>query len=404
MKVIICGAGIAGLSLAQRLAVKGAHVVILEKAPGPRPGGYMIDFFGPGYDAAETMGVLPRIVELGYHIDEVAYCDDAGRRRTGLRYERFAKAAGGRVISVLRPDLERALREHLPADVDLRYGRTITEVENRADGVTVSLDDGSTLTGDLLVGCDGIHSTVRALVFGTEDQYLRYLGFHTAAFTFDDPTAHAEVNGRFCLTDSLHRAMGFYGLRDGRVAVFAVHPTADPTVPHDVRATLRKEYRGLGWIAPRALASCPTPEQVYYDQVAQVVMPRWSSGRVTLLGDAAYAVSLLAGQGAALAVAGAYVLAEHVTRAPSIEAGTAGYEQALRPVVLDKQETARKGVRWFVPATRTQRWLRHVAFAAAGLPVVDRIVAGALVGKPTAIIADLTSRAARPTLTGNHPT
>ncbi|GAB1692867.1 FAD-dependent monooxygenase [Krasilnikovia sp. M28-CT-15] len=404
MRVIICGAGIAGLALAQRLDAQGAAVTVLEKAPGPRAGGYMIDFFGPGYDAAEAMGVLPRILELGYHIDDLAYRDDAGRRRATLRFARFAKAAGGRVISVMRPDLERALRESLPDRVDLRYGNTLTAVDNHADGVTVTLHDGSRLDADLLVGCDGIHSTVRALAFGPESDYLRYLGFHTAAFTFTDPVARDAVGDRVGMTDSLHRAMGFYGLRDGRVAVFAVHPAPDPALPGDPRAALRREYRDLGWIAPRALAACPPPEQVYYDQVAQVVMPAWTRGRTTLLGDAAYAVSLLAGQGAALAVAGAYVLGEHLDRAASVEAALAGYEQALRPVVLDKQETARKGVRWFVPTTRTQLRLRHAALAAARLPIADRLVATALIGKPTAIIADLADRAHRPALVPSHRT
>jgi 2-polyprenyl-6-methoxyphenol hydroxylase-like FAD-dependent oxidoreductase len=387
VKVIICGAGIAGLALAQQLDASGADVVVLEKAPGPRAGGYMIDFFGPGYDAAEAMGVLPRIVELGYRIEELAYCDDSGRRRAALRFQRFARAAGGRVISVMRPDLERALREHRRLDV--RFARTLTSVQDRPRGLTVTLDDGDRLTADLLVGCDGIHSAVRALVFGPERDHLRFLGFHTAAFSFVDPVAHAEVDGRFCMSDTLHRAMGFYGLRDGRVAVFAVHRADTTTLPADARAAMPREYGTLGWIAPRALAACPPSDQVYYDQVAQVVMPSWSRGRVALLGDAAYAVSLLAGQGAALAVAGAYVLATELTRSGSVDVALAAYERALRPVVLDKQETARKSVGWFVPANPGQLRLRRAALALAGLPFTDRLIARALVGKPTALISDL---------------
>ncbi|WP_199516683.1 FAD-dependent monooxygenase [Nucisporomicrobium flavum] len=392
MKAIISGAGIAGLALARQLHAHGAQVTMIEKAPGPRTGGYMLDFFGPGYDAAEAMGILPGILRLGYQVEELAYCDDSGRRRAGLRYARFAKAAGGRVVSIRRPDLEQVLRDHLPAGVDLRHATTISAVDNRADGVTVTSDDGSTLAADLLVGCDGVHSGVRALVFGPDADYVRDLGLHTAAFTFDDPQAHAEVAGRFCLTDTLHRTMGFYALRDGRVAVFAVHPSAEHTLPADPRAALRAEYGALGWIAPRALAACPPSEQVYYDRVAQVVMPSWTRRRTVLLGDAAYAVSLLAGQGASLAVAGAYVLAERLARGASIEAGLAGYERALRPVVLDKQATGRKSRRWFLPATRTQRWLRRASLALAGLPLADRLVAGALVGKPTAMIAEQARR------------
>ncbi|TDC78884.1 FAD-dependent oxidoreductase [Micromonospora sp. KC606] len=400
MKVIICGAGIAGLALAQRLGSSGTEVTVLEKAPGPRTGGYMMDFFGPGYDAAEAMGLLPSIRAQGYHVEELAYCDELGRRRAGLGYGQFAKAVGGRLVSLMRPDLERALREHLPADVTVRHASTITAVDNRADGVTVTLNDGSTLHADLLVGCDGIHSTVRAQVFGPEHHFLRHLGYHTAAFSFDDPAAHADIAGRFCMTDTPHRAMGFYGLHGSRVAVFAVQRTDDAGLPVDARAALRREYGSLGWIAPAALAACPPPQQVYYDQVAQAEVPSWSRGRVVLLGDAAHAVSLLAGQGASLAVAGAYVLGEELVRCDSVETALASYERALRPVVLDRQRTARRSARWFVPATRGGLRLRRAALVLARLPLTDRLAAGAVVGRPTTVIAEL--RAARRPVSPGH--
>ena len=371
MKVLISGAGIAGLALAHRLGTLGHEVVVLEQATGPRTTGYMIDFFGPGYDAAERMGVLPRLLELGYRVDEAAYVDARGRRVAGLRFDRLAKAVDGRLVSIMRPDVERAFREDLPAGVTLRFGARVVGVQDGATGVDVRLADGSAVSGDLLVGADGVHSAVRRLVFG--DGHVRYLGFHTAAFTFDDPSVHALVADRFCVTDTVGRQVGFYGLRDGRVAAFTVHRTPSPDLPADPRAEVVRVYGSLGWVVPRALARCP--EEIYYDQVAQVRLPRWSSGRVVLVGDACGAVSLLAGQGASLGIGGAYVLADNLD-------DLAAYERAWRPVVLEKQQVARSGARWFLPASPWRLRARRVAMRLSSLPGIDRAVATSLVGKP----------------------
>jgi 2-polyprenyl-6-methoxyphenol hydroxylase-like FAD-dependent oxidoreductase len=241
-----------------------------------------------------TAAVLPRLRELGYRVNEARFVDATGRRRGGLRYTRFARSVDGRLLSIMRPDLELALRERLPDSVDLRFATSLAGVEDGPDGVRVTLADGQALSADLLVGADGIHSTVRRLVVGEERDHLRYLGFHTAAFT--------------------------------------VHRAADPALPADSRAALRAEYSSLDWVVPDALAQCPPPDEVYYDQVAQIQAPRWRRGRVVLVGDAAYAVSLLAGQGASLAVAVETVLDD--------------YEQLWRPVAEEKQRAGRDAIRW----------------------------------------------------------
>ncbi len=401
MRAVICGAGIAGLAAAQRLSALGWEVVVLERAPGARTQGYLLDFFGAGFDAAEAMGILPRLRELRYRVEEARFIDAHGRRRARLRYARFADAVAGRLLSIMRPDLERVLREHLPDGVELRYATSPTRVEHRGDGVDLTLTDGRVLHGDLLVGADGIHSTVRGLVFGEEREHLRYLGFHTAAFTFDDPAIHARLGDRFCLTDSVDRQMGLYGLRDGRVAAFTVHRAADPTLPRDPRAALLAEHGSLGWVVPRALAHCPPAGELYYDQVAQIRMPGWHRGRVVLLGDAAHAVSLLAGQGASLAVAGAFVLAEQLRRTGSVETALDRYEQVWRPVVEEKQRAGRKAARWFLPRSATQLHLRRVMLAASGLPGLNRLGAASLAGRQTTLITELRGQPGH--TTGNEP-
>lgn len=343
----------------------------------------MVDFFGPGYDAAEAMGLLPRLGELGYQVDEVAYVDEGGRRRAGLDYGRFAQGVGGRLLSIMRPDLERALREALPGRVDVRYGTGPRHVEETGDGVSVTLVDGRVEHADLLVGADGIHSTVRRLVFGAEDRFLRHLGFHTAAFVLDAPGLLPEVDGRFCLTDTVGRQMGFYGLRDGNVAVFAVHRSTEHEHPDDARAALRAEYGGLGWLVPRALERCPPHGELYYDHVAQIVMDKWSRGRTVLTGDAAHAVSLLAGQGASLGVAGACVLAEELGRGGSVVEGVAAYERRWRPVAEDRQRAGRAAAEWFLPSTEARLRVRRAAMRLSALPGVSRLLMRSLSGKPS---------------------
>ncbi|MCX4426440.1 FAD-dependent monooxygenase [Streptomyces mirabilis] len=392
MKAVICGAGIAGLSLAGRLHnVLGWEVVVVEKAPGPRTEGYMIDFFGPGYDAAEAMGVLPWLEELGYPISGAAFVDDQGRCRARLGYDQFARSLNGRLLSIMRPDLELALRERLSFAVGLRFGVGPAHIDASTHGVRVTLTDGSSVDADLLVGADGIHSTVRALAFGEEQRYVRHLGYHTAAFTFDDPEAHAELGDRFCLTDTVGRQMGLYALRDGKVAAFIVHHATEPCRPDDTRAALRREYGSLGWLVPRALANCPPPSRIYYDQVAQTDLPSWSRGRVVLIGDACHAVSLLAAQGASLAIAGAYILADQLARSRSIEEALAGYERLWRPVITRRQRSARRTARWFLPASPRQLRLRRLGLRSVGLPGASRIAGTALAGRQRPYLRQLAS-------------
>lgn len=379
MRAIICGAGISGLSAAAFLARDGWQVLVVEQAGGPRPQGYMIDFFGPGWQAAASLGILPRLHELGYQIQRLDYVDRRGKARATLPFSDLARVARGGLTSILRPDLELAIRENLPSGVDLRYGRTVAAVGQSTHSVAVTLDDGHVLNADLLIGADGVHSAVRELVFGPEEEFFHYLGFQVAAYSFADPELAARIGDRVAATDTRDEAMFFYRLRDGGITAMAVHRAGSPVLPDDPQALVRRKYGSLGWVCPAAVEHCP--EDPYYDQVAQIRMPRWHTGRVVLLGDAAAAVSLLAGQGASLGMAAAQVLAEELQRHTRIGTALASFEARVRPLVVDQQKAGVSAAQWFVPATRYASFVRRTAIRLARVPGMTRLISSALVGK-----------------------
>ncbi len=285
MRVVICGAGIAGLTLGWWLGRDSWDVVIVEKATGVRDEGYMIDFMSSGWDVAERMGLITRLRQIAYDIPGVQWIDETGRTQARIDYESFARMLGGRLLSLMRGDLEHVLFKALPASVDLRFGITIESIRDGTDKIEVTLSDGTLEEAELVVGADGIHSRVRALVFGEESQFRRYLGYHTAAYVFEDPAAVKALEGQFKIMALPARQAGFYPLRAGRVAAFFAHVAENPELPADPVAQLCQIYGDLGWLVPTGLAHAAKLPGIYYDQIAQIEMPRWTLGHVALVGE-----------------------------------------------------------------------------------------------------------------------
>jgi 2-polyprenyl-6-methoxyphenol hydroxylase-like FAD-dependent oxidoreductase len=392
MKAVVVGAGIAGLVTARQLGLAGWDVELLEKSAAPRPDGYMMDFFGPGLEAAERIGLYPRLAAAAYHVEALEYVDKAGQPTSSLDYSRFARLAGGKVLSLLRPDMERAalaaLEDVARDRLRVRYGAPVAQVWTGDGGVRVAVEDTPEVTfaGDVLVGADGIHSGVRGQVFGPEKEYLRSLGMRAAAFIVTEPLLNARYRNRFVLTDSIDRMAGLYSLRSDEVAAFMVY--RDATAPagqlrsESPRERLRREFAGLGPAVDRLLEHCP--EHPYDDVVAQIVMPGWQRGRTVLVGDSCGAVSLLAGQGASLAIAGAALLGDvlgPVGSPDGIGKALAEFERRWRPVVQEAHAAGRRSASSFLPANRIQRLMRRWIIRATHLPGLDRLVARQIVGR-----------------------
>jgi 2-polyprenyl-6-methoxyphenol hydroxylase-like FAD-dependent oxidoreductase len=249
-------------------------------------------------------------------------------------------------IEILRGDLSQVLYDDTRDGVEYVFGDQIAGLTQDAGGVDVAFAGGGRQRFDLVVGADGLHSTMRAMVFGPRERFVRHLG-HVLAF-YSVPNEFGldrwlieyqeSGSGRSALLRPIQDAtLG--------MAIFSF-PSADFDVDYrDVAAQkrlLRERMAGLGWLAPRILEHLDGTPDFYLDQVAQVVMDRWSSGRVGLLGDAAFSSSPLSGQGTGLALVGAYLLAGELAAAGwNPEAGFAGYERRMRSFVEANQEIGR---------------------------------------------------------------
>ena len=365
MKVIICGAGIAGLTLGLHLAPAGCQVVILEAAPALRDQGYMIDLFGPGYDTAQQLGLLAPLRQLSYQIPEVVWVDVDCRQLAALHYQNVSQVLGGRLLTLMRGDLTQVLFRALPTGVDVRFGSRVQEIRQTGDAVEARVSSGKWERADVLIGADGFRSRVRTLLFGDAGVSLPYLGLHTAAFVFEDAPSWKALGGRFVMMSVPGRQAGFYPIRSGRVAAFFAHHMPTAALPASPVAALQQQYGHLGWLIPTALQHARQRSSLYYDCVGQVRLARWGIGRVALVGDACHAVSLVAGQGASLAMSSAQVLAEELLSMSSPEQAFARYESRQKPLIERKQRSGRRLASWFFPESWWQSAARNVALRVA---------------------------------------
>jgi 2-polyprenyl-6-methoxyphenol hydroxylase-like FAD-dependent oxidoreductase len=344
IKVLVTGASIAGPALAHWLCRRGGEVTVVEQAPELRPGGQAVDARGVAREVIRRMGLDAEVRAVCTDTAGAYTVDADGNVLETYRAEDDGGDGYISEIEVLRGDLSQVLYDDTRDGVDYVFGDRIAELTQDADGVDVTFASGDRRRFDLVIGADGLHSALRAMVFGPREQFVRHLGLVLAFYT---------VPNEFALDRWLidyQEAGRSAGLRPVHDTTRAIAMLSFPSPSFDIdyrdveaqKRLLREQMAGFGWETQRILAHLDETPDFYLDQVAQVVMDRWSNGRVGLIGDAAFSASPMSGAGTGLALVGAYMLAGELAAADwNPKAGFAGYEKRMRSYVEANQEIGR---------------------------------------------------------------
>lgn len=314
LNVLISGASIAGPALAYWLHRYGHSVTVVEKAPALRPGGQAVDFKGDTHrQVLERMGILDEVQRRQTGKTDMVIVDDHSRPLATIPGE----FTGGDV-EILRGDLATLLYDRTSGDSEYRFGDSITTLTQSGSRVEVAFRQAAPRTFDLVIGADGIHSNVRRLAFGPEEQFVRFLGYHYAVaggWGADAAAAPSTQRGKGLMYNLPGRLAWVGGPKAPNMYVFASQQLDyDRNDVAQQKQIVADAFAGVGWQVPRMLSRLADAPEFYLDSISRTDLDHYTTGRVALIGDAAYG-NTLGGFGTGLALVGAYVLAGELAAA-----------------------------------------------------------------------------------------
>jgi 2-polyprenyl-6-methoxyphenol hydroxylase-like FAD-dependent oxidoreductase len=353
VKILVSGAGVAGLACALDLGAGGHDVTVVERARHLRVTGTPIDVRGDAIEVVGRMGLLAEVRGHRIRMSELLQFVDADGEPVA-RIPMAEVSDSDDDIEIVREDLVRILAGALPDAVTIRFDESIESVADDGDGVDVVFRSGRTGRYDLVVGADGQHSAVRRLVFGPERDYVRHLGVYIALADLPGEERPDRVSSMYNVPG---RMAGIARYKDKAVATFTFRSQPLDYDHHDPdvqKKILTAAFAGhTSWKIPQLLEAARADPEFYLDSASQIHMPSWHRGRVVLVGDAGYCAAFLSGRGTSLALTGAWFLAEELQRSGTDHAAAfARYEARQRPYVTSAQERVGRGRDRLVPATQ----------------------------------------------------
>ncbi|MFE9289587.1 FAD-dependent monooxygenase [Streptomyces olivaceus] len=365
-RALVVGLGIAGMSAAIGLRRAGWTPVIVERAPERRTGGYFVGLFPEGRQAAVDLGIADHLhtrnPEGGAGANAWSV-DRRGRRRPALG---FLDQPGG-PAAVLRGDIEAALWQSITG-VEVRFATAPVAISEGPAEVQVLFENAGTgarysESFDLVVGADGMRSSVRRTVFGPDEDYLANWKATICAFQLKEQVPTYEASDSIIIARA-KRAVWVFGLADHAPTALLTYRTRDIQEQFSGSRIerLRAVFSGMDDpVVRHVLDSLEEAPDHVFDSVHQVRMPRWSKGRVVLVGDAAWCMNLYSGMGATSSLRGGAALGVALREHPGdLAAALDAWEAGLRPFITKHQRTARLKQQMFVPSSRRAEALRSV--------------------------------------------
>ncbi|MDX2677206.1 MULTISPECIES: FAD-dependent monooxygenase [Streptomyces] len=398
-RALVVGLGISGTASALRLHRAGWDVVVLEKAPERRRGGYFIAVFGTGLAAAERLGfadaVPDRLAPDGVNYDVVR----TGRRRLGVSYADVFP--GSRLV--VRGDVEEAAFTALPDEVEIRYSTVPIALDQNPDGVDVEIRDLTTETTtverfDLVVGADGLRSTVRRLAFEPEQSPIRRLNYMIAVYSLPEPIPGYRAQDGLTMAEA-GRSVWVFPFANRPPSVLFSYRTDDvdaeftrPAID-SLRAAYGPEPTGstLGWLLDQFEKA---PDHLF-DSAEQVHLDHWHRGRVVLVGDAAWCLTVYSAMGASTGLAGADLLGTMLERHPhDVPRALQDWEDHLRPFIAHHLGNAVSMRAFLTPGNRAELLLRSVMIRVSRLPIAGRLLAKVMANRARMKSLDIAAAAA----------
>jgi 2-polyprenyl-6-methoxyphenol hydroxylase-like FAD-dependent oxidoreductase len=338
MKILIVGGGIAGCTLAFWLKKYGFSPVIVETAPEFKRIGYLLGLRETGIDVMRRMELLDNLKKHEIIFKTGSWYDIYGKKIKEFDMTEVLFEVAG--LAVNRADLHNVLYDAVKENVPFRMGKTIVNIEEKTNAVCVTFSDSTKEIFDIVIGADGFHSTVRDLVFGKEHTY--FLGQAFFAFIVKNrlqkqvikPHDSRNIRGR-----DFFLSYGIYSKDESEIGSYIIH-RAKPYIAinqKERRQYMLDNYGKYDEGFRKILESMNDNDFIYHGDLSQVRMQTWHKGRVCLIGDASYCLTLASGLGASMAMAGAYLLAKSLRNHDTYKDAFDAYEQSLRPDITKLQ-------------------------------------------------------------------